>query len=109
MALFPSNLGRGMKLLDSKTGTNAITLPNQFDEICVLVAINGNNDYIIDFTIPKGFLSSNSKGFRKGFYISSTSTGNVYFTATTSSVQLSEVRSGSAVVTSNSVITVYYR
>lgn len=96
-----------MKLLDSKTGTSPIALPSEFDVIVVIVAINGNNDYSIDFTIPKAYLSSNSKGFRKGFYISSTSTGNVYFTATTSGVQLSEVRSGSNVVTSNSSISVY--
>ena len=96
------------KLKDTATGTSSISLPSSFDELLVVVNYNDNRFTI---HIPALYLSENdTKRFRSGAYLSSTTNYGCSVTATAkASIALTNFYSNSTDVTSSSTISVYYR
>lgn len=100
--------GTKWNLLDSKTGTAAMPLPNDFNEVLGLVRVYGTV-VEIPILIPKEELSNTPLYFRGGYYIGTNSYLAVSINATLSSISLGYVGNTGSEATSNSTITVYYR
>lgn len=93
--------------LDSKTGTTAIPLPSNFNELLVIAKLSSYNVHFT-YNLPKSFLESSGKGFRAGYY-GTGSNGFCEIIASLSSINLANAQSAGSTVTQNSTITVYYR
>ena len=96
-------------LVDSKTGTDSISLPSGFREL--LVFVHQTNDYSISysFSICKEQLSSSVRTFRQGYYIGSSNNGCVYINASTSSVALGNNLINGTSYSSSTTTEVFYR
>ena len=97
------------KYLGSVTGTTEITLPENFNELIILVERTSNNFY--QYTIPKVMLTDTYKGFTHGYCITEQNNSG----AASMSVKLTKAKinwvyaSGAVDVTSTSKLYVYYR
>lgn len=105
MANFDSVKDAGWKYVDSKTGTTAIPLPSEFEELFIMVKLY---TYNVQFpmVIPRAVLSTNALGFRAGYYATG-SNGYVEVVATTSSVYLANAQASGSDVKNNCTVTVY--
>lgn len=97
------------KYLRSTTGTTAISLPDDYDELLVIVDITP--EFYIDFTfnIPKLFLDSNNRQFVDGWYSNANSYGSVTIRVNTSSLYLDNAIVNGTDKKNVAVTKVYYR
>ena len=108
MANFDSIKDAGWKYVDSKTGTTAIPLPSEFEELFIMVKL-GSYSLRFPMTIPRAALSTTAVFFREGYYANSGSNGYVEVGVTTSVVTLQGATSGGTDVKNSCETTVYYK
>ena len=97
----------GWTLVDSKTGTTAIALPNDFKELLVEVS----DGQWVNFTIniAKDMLSNNTKYYSCGAFFSNNSYNSTIIGANLSAVNLNNLTESGTTKTNDGVISVYYR
>jgi len=106
-------VGGGTKwnLLDSKTGTTAILTPSNFDELCVMVKVNQNDNLVHQFNIPKAYIpvDNSSIQLRNGWYSNSTAYGTASIGINKAGLWIAFATYLGTEYKDNSTITVYYR
>lgn len=96
--------------LGEASGTNSVELPDEFNELFVIVTVNNNAQLSYLFNIPKAILSSESIGINQGYAATSINVaGHCRISASLSEISLLSAVSNGANVTSNSSISVYYK
>lgn len=96
--------------LGEASGTNSVELPDEFNELFVIVTVNNNAQLSYLFNIPKAILSSESIGINQGYAATSMNVaGHCRISASLSEISLLSAVSNGANVTSNSSISVYYK
>lgn len=94
--------------LVSKTGTEKITLPSSFNELLVYVNVDGV--FNMQFTFAKVYLSPTYKAFRTGYYLApSSSSSFVRLFVSTTSFYLDVAYVDSSDCASSTITTIYYR
>ena len=98
------------KYLGSTSGNTSKNLPAKFTELLVIVNIQFDN-VNFTFNIPYDYLAKNGtqKGFRNGYYASSTNYVFVYLLATTSALNLQEANLNGTDRINNSTVYIYYK
>lgn len=91
-----------------KTGTVSVNLPENFQELCVKVNINGLN-VVVQITIPYISLQSTVQSFRGGYYYAANANGTASLLTSTSSISLEWAYLNGSVVTAATNWIVYYR
>ena len=96
--------------LGEASGTKSVELPDEFNELFVIVTVNNNAQLSYLFNIPKAILSSESIGINQGYVATSINVaGHCRISASLSEVSLLSAVSNGVNVTSNSSISVYYK
>lgn len=95
------------KLGNTVTGTTPISLPNDYNELHIIVRYQSSITY--SFDIIKIDLTSSAQDFRAGHHATATGFGSAIITATTSSVNLINLYKEGTNYTATSTIDVYYR
>ena len=96
--------------LSEASGTNSVELPDEFNELFVIVTVNNNAQLSYLFNIPKAILSSLSIGSNQGYVATSINVaGHCRISASLSEISLLSAVSNGTNVTSNSSISVYYK
>ena len=108
MPYFESGGGTKWNLVDSKTGTTAIPLPSDFNELLAIVAFP-QTTIDIPVIIPKNRLTNSARSYRGGYYGGSNTWVGVVMNVTLSAINLVGATNTSNDVTSTSTLTVYYR
>lgn len=95
-------------LLDTKTGTASINLPNDYNELFIKVKF-GSYDIYVPMFIPRIVLTSSYVQYRAGYYSLSTAHGMVSIAIKDTMMNIYEVYLNGSNITSTSEIKVYYR
>ena len=95
------------KLLGSITGVNAITLPNNFNELFATVGINANATVLYSFSIPRIALTEETKEFTNVY--STDDNGYCGIKVSLSQIIIKDVYNGTNNIKNSSKLTVYYR
>ena len=95
------------KLLGSITGVNAITLPNNFNELFATVGINTNATVLCSFSIPRIALTEETKEFANVY--STDNNGYCGIKVSLSQIIIKDVYNGTNNIKNSSRLTVYYR
>ena len=95
--------------LGDTTGTTALTLPQDFNEILAVVKVNNNNNVCIPIVIPEGSLYSTSYGFNGGYYEGASVNAHARVLASLTSISIGGATLNGSNVLTNSKMEVYYR
>lgn len=103
------NLAQTWNLLGNTTGTSTINLPQSFNELLCVIAVDTNQSVSVSINIPKNAISSSDRGFNGGYYSGSSVNCFVRVIANNGTINLTSARLNNNDVTNNSLISVYYR
>lgn len=95
--------------LGDTTGTTALTLPQDFNEILAVVKVNNNNSVCIPIVIPEGALYSVAHGFNGGYYEVASVNAHARVLASLTSISIGGTTLNGSSTTNNSTMEVYYR
>ena len=95
------------------TGSNAITLPESFNELCIKTNLDNKDDkdfnIIIPISIPYNFLQSEMQHYRSGYSYNATSCAVVCFDISATTLKLEHVWLNDEDVTQMTRWVAYYR
>ena len=95
------------KLLGSSSGTTALTLPDNFNELIVEVKCNSITQLQYSYHFIKNQLTNSDKSYHNGFYSSSSDFSSCIVNVSLSSVALTRMIYKGTEYKENSTITVY--
>ena len=90
------------------TGTTSLTLPQDFNEILVVVKVANNDNVCITMVIPENTLYNTAHGFNGGYYAGNIN-AHVRVLGSLTSISLSIATLNNSNVLSTSTMEVYYR
>lgn len=101
--------GFNWKLLGSTTKNNTLTLPNKYNEIRVVIAINNSIEHSHSMLITKEEVDDGVKNFYSGFFFGDTSNGAVRVGVHNNQIGVTTLNYNKADSLNNAVMRVYYR
>lgn len=97
------------KLLGSATKNNTITLPNKYEELRVIIAINGNIEHSHSILITQKEVNDGVKNFYSGFFFGDSSNGGVRVGVHDNQIGVTTLNYNKADAIGNAVMRVYYK